>query len=68
MEKKMETTVVYWGSIGIMEKTMETTIYGYNIGVYNITRILRPELLCGNATMTDIVNGEEPAHKTNLCA
>ena len=27
MEKKMETTIVYWGSIyGIMEKKMETTI------------------------------------------
>ena len=23
---KMETTIVYWGHIGIMEKTMETTI------------------------------------------
>ena len=23
----METTIVYWGSIGIMEKKMETTIY-----------------------------------------
>ena len=26
IEKKMETTVVYWGSIGITEKIMETTI------------------------------------------
>ena len=26
MEKKMETTVVYWAYIGIMEKNMETTI------------------------------------------
>ena len=24
MEKKMETSTVYWGSIGIMEKKMET--------------------------------------------
>ena len=24
-EKKMETTIVYWGYIGIMEKKMETT-------------------------------------------
>ena len=24
MEKKMETTLVYWGDIGIMEKKMET--------------------------------------------
>ena len=26
MEKRMETTVIYWGYIGIMEKKMETTI------------------------------------------
>ena len=26
MEKKLETTIVYWGNIGIMEKKMETTI------------------------------------------
>ena len=26
MEKKMETTIVYWGCIGIMENQMETTI------------------------------------------
>ena len=26
MEKKVETTMVYWGYIGIMEKKMETTI------------------------------------------
>ena len=25
MEKKMETTIVYWGYIGIMEKKMATT-------------------------------------------
>ena len=25
MEKKVETTIVYWGNIGIMEKKMETT-------------------------------------------
>ena len=27
----METTIVYWGSIGIMEKKMETTVvyWGY---------------------------------------
>ena len=29
MEKKMETTIVYWGYIGIMEKKMEITILGY---------------------------------------
>ena len=26
VEKKMETTVVYWGYMGIMEKKMEATI------------------------------------------
>ena len=28
IEKKMETTVVYWGNIGIMENKMEATILG----------------------------------------
>ena len=28
MEKQMETTIVYWGYIGMMEKNMETTIMG----------------------------------------
>ena len=28
MEKKMETTIVYWGNLGIMEKKMEATIMG----------------------------------------
>ena len=34
MEKKIETTIVYWGNIGIMEKEMEATIvyWGY-IGI-----------------------------------
>ena len=31
MENKMETTIVYWGFIGIMGKKMETTIMGYII-------------------------------------
>ena len=26
MEKKMETTILYWGYNGIMEKKMETTV------------------------------------------
>ena len=26
MEKKMETTIVYWGYVGIMENKMEATI------------------------------------------
>ena len=33
MEKKTETTIVYWGYIGIMEKEMGTTTIGY-VGVY----------------------------------
>ena len=28
MEKKMATTIVYWGYVGIMEKKMETAVYG----------------------------------------
>ena len=28
MEKKMETTTVHWGHIGIMENKMETAIQG----------------------------------------
>ena len=31
----METTVVHWGNIGIMEKKMETTIVDYSILVYS---------------------------------
>ena len=30
MDKKMETTMLYWGSIGIMESKMETTMLGLN--------------------------------------
>ena len=26
-EKRMETTIVYWGYIGIMDKRMETTMH-----------------------------------------
>ena len=29
----METTLVYWGNIGIMEKKMETTIMGLYRGI-----------------------------------
>ena len=31
MEKQMETTILYWGYIGIMDKKMEATIldWGY---------------------------------------
>ena len=29
----MDTTIVYWGYNGIVEKKMETTIMGY-IGIY----------------------------------
>ena len=35
MENKMDTTIVYWGYIGIMEKKMETTIYnGIILGLH----------------------------------
>ena len=27
MENKMETTIVYWGYMGMMEKKMETTVW-----------------------------------------
>ena len=39
MEKKMETTVVYYGYNGIMEKKMETTVvyWGY-IGIGSSTQ------------------------------
>ena len=38
--EKMETTIVYWGYIGIMEKKMETTILGY-IG-FRVSEIYKP--------------------------
>ena len=31
MEKKMETTMVYWVYIGIMEKKMETYYLGFGV-------------------------------------
>ena len=31
--EKMETTIIYWGNIGIMENEMETTIMGFGIRV-----------------------------------
>ena len=33
MEKKMETTIVYWGNIGIMEKLGSTALRAFNIFV-----------------------------------
>ena len=30
VENKMETTIIYWGSMGIMESKKETTIVGYD--------------------------------------
>ena len=29
MDKKTETTIVSWGSMGVLQKKMETTIIGY---------------------------------------
>ena len=40
MQKKMDTTIVYWAYMGIMEKKMETTIMG-NIGFRTTSRWLR---------------------------
>ena len=36
MAKKMETTIVYWGYIGIMEKKMETPFYGFGFRVWDL--------------------------------
>ena len=33
----METTIVYWGNMGIMENKMESTIIGYNFGVITLS-------------------------------
>ena len=33
MENKMETTMVYWGYIGIVEKKMEPTIMGFRVSL-----------------------------------
>ena len=38
----METTIVYWGSIGIMEKKMEATIVSCGHEVGAITRFSLP--------------------------
>ena len=42
MEKEMETTIVHWGYMGIMEKKMETTM---GLGEPNFYFILRFVLL-----------------------
>ena len=55
MEKNMETTIVYWGYIGIMEKKMETTIvyWGY-IGIMEkkmeTTIVYSSKFLCKKVT------------------
>ena len=36
----METTIVYWGYIGIMEKKMETTIVYYSFLVAFVSELL----------------------------
>ena len=35
----MDTTIVYWGNIGIMEKNMETTIEYYNMVLFYCLRL-----------------------------
>ena len=32
----METTIAYWGNIGIMEKKMETTVEGLGLRVFGL--------------------------------
>ena len=42
MEKKIETTMVYWGDIGILEKTMETTTIYWGIqGFFGVLGFLK---------------------------
>ena len=50
MENTMETTIVYWDYIGIMENKMETTLIGYILGVlyYNNPGIPLP-VICYKA-------------------
>ena len=36
----METTIVYWGYIGIMEKNMEATIMGLYRVIFSSTRVI----------------------------
>ena len=40
MEKKMETTIVYWGYMGIMEKKMETTHVACLLGSNNLVLLV----------------------------
>ena len=35
----METTIVYWGNMGIMENETESTVIGYLFWGYNIFRV-----------------------------
>ena len=38
MEKKIETSIVYWGYIGIMENKMETTMIEFRVCATNRNR------------------------------
>ena len=49
MERKMETTIVYWACIGIMEKNMETTI-SYSILAKEILGAHLADRTCNSAT------------------
>ena len=33
MEKKMETTIVYWGNLGIMQNVETSTMYYSRVGL-----------------------------------
>ena len=53
----METTIVYWGYIGRMEKKIETTIMGYigtSIRIHSFT--LNPKPVVGDIETTIIAN------------
>ena len=71
MEKKMETTVVYWGNIGIMEKKMESILYWRsNVVSYTIRyQSLYYLMLLLDATMTPPAlpwPARAPGFSTNL--
>ena len=48
----METTIVYWGYIGIIENKMETTIRGLYICIY---------LYCTHSQTVNAWGGQYPA-------
>ena len=57
MEKKTETTIVYWGNTGIMENKMEATILGgcQNYGPFLVTLNIRCHIIIGTQEGTIIL-------------